>query len=281
MAATVAVITDSTASLPADLAARRGIRVVPLRVAAGGLASDDGPAALSGALGAEVRRGARLSTASPAPAAFAAAYAAAAAAGAEAAVSVHLSAGLSGTVNSATLAAAQAPVPVRVIDSRSLGMGLGFAALAAAQAAGAGGTLDDVAAAAAGRAARLRSFFVLDTLDQLSAGGRLDPGFPGAGSGLTVRPLLHLADGKVAVLEKLRTTSAAVRRLEEVAAEAAAGQPVDLAVQYLGDRERAAALAGRLERLVPHARHRYLAEAGPVILAHTGPGMLGVVVAPY
>ena len=90
-----------------------------------------------------------------------------------------------------------------------------------------------------------------------------------------------MAEGKVAVLEKFRTTSAAVRRLEEAAAEAAAGQPVDLAVQYLGDRERAAALAGRLKRLIPHARHRYLAEAGPVILAHTGPGMLGVVVAPY
>jgi len=281
MAAGVAVVTDSTACLPPDLLASSGVRVVPLRVTAGAVVSDDGPAALSGALEAELLRGARLSTASPAPAAFAAAYAAAAAAGAEGAVSVHLSAGLSGTVNSATLAAAQAPVPVRVIDSRSLGMGLGFAALAAAEAAGAGGTLDDVAAAAAGRAARLRSFFVLDTLDQLSAGGRLDPGFPGAGSGLTVRPLLHLADGKVAVLEKLRTTSAAVRRLEEAATESAAGQPVDLAVQYLGDRERGAALAGRLERLIPYARHRYLAEAGPVILAHTGPGMLGVVVAPY
>jgi len=160
-------------------------------------------------------------------------------------------------------------------------MGLGFAALAAAEAAGAGGALEDVAAAAAGRAARLRSFFVLDTLDQLAAGGRLDPGFPGAGSGLTIRLLLHLAQGKVAVLEKLRTTSAAVRRLEEVTAESAAGQPVDLAVQYLGDRDRGAALAGRLERLIPQARHRYLAEAGPVILAHTGPGMLGAVVAPY
>ena len=281
MTAAVAVVTDSTACLPADLVASSGIRVVPLRVAAGGLVSDDGPAALSGALEAELRRGARLSTASPAPAAFAAAYAAAAAAGAEAVVSVHVSAGLSGTVNSATLAAAGAPVPVRVIDSRSLGMGLGIVALAAAAAAGDGRELGDVAAVATGRAARLRSFFVLDTPDQLSAGGRLDPGFPGAGSGLTVRLLLHLAEGKVAVLEKLRTTSAAVRRLEEVAAESAAGQPVDLAVQYLGDRERAVALAGRLERLIPYARHRYLAEAGPVILAHTGPGMLGVVIAPY
>jgi DegV family protein with EDD domain len=172
-------------------------------------------------------------------------------------------------------------VPVRVVDSRSLGMGLGFAALAAADAADAGRGLDDAAAAAARRAARLRSFFVLDTLDQLTAGGRLDPGFPGAGSGLTFRPLLHLADGQVAVLEKFRTVSAALRGLEEVAAESAAGQPVDLAVQYLGDPQHAAALAERFERLIPAARHRYLAEAGPVILAHTGPGMLGVVVAPY
>jgi DegV family protein with EDD domain len=280
--AAVAVVTDSTACLPAALAARSGIRVVPLRIVAGGLAADDGPSACGGApgaLGAQIRRGARLSTASPAPERFAGAYAAAAAAGAAAVVSVHLSADLSGTVNAARLAAGGAPVPVRVVDSRSLGMGLGFAALAAAEAAGAGGNLDAVAAAASARSARLRSFFVLDSLDQLSAGGRLGPS--GLGAGLTVRPLLHLADGRVAVLEKLRTPSAAARRMEEAAAEYAAGQPVDVAVQYLGPAERGRALAGRLEVLIPDARHRYLAEASPVIEAHTGPGMLGVVVAPY
>jgi DegV family protein with EDD domain len=280
MAAAVAVVTDSTACLPAGLAVRCGIAVVPLRVVAAGLAADDGPSALSGALGAELRGGARLSTASPAPERFAAAYAAAAQAGAGAVVSVHVSACLSGTVNSAGLAASGAPVPVRVVDSRSLGMGLGFAALAAAEAAEAGADCDGVARAACRRAETLRSFFVLDTLDQLSAGGRLPRGPSGAAAGLTVRPLLHLADGRVAVLEKLRTPSAAVRRLEEVAAEFAAGRPVDLAVQYLGSPERGETLAGRLEQLIPGARHRYLAEAGPVIRAHTGPGMLGVVVAP-
>ncbi len=291
MAAAVAVVTDSTACLPPGLSARYGIRVVPLRVVAGGQAADDGPSALSGALAAELGRGARLSTASPAPERFAAAYAAAASAGAGAVVSVHLSAGLSGTVNSATLAAGRAPVPVRVVDSRSLGMGLGIAVLTAAEAAEAGGDADDVAAAAFARSAGLRSFFVLDSLDRLSAGGRLDPGAapPGAGltgagltgAGLTARPLLHLAGGRVEVLEKLRTPSAAVRRLEEVAAEFAAGKRVDLAVQYLGPAGPGAALAERLERLIPGARRRYLAAVGPVIQAHTGAGMLGVVVAPY
>ncbi|HTW04967.1 MAG TPA: DegV family protein [Streptosporangiaceae bacterium] len=281
MAAAVTVVTDSTACLPAGLAARCGIAVVPLRVVAAGLADDDGPSALSGPLGEELGGGARLSTASPAPERFAAAYAAAAQAGAGAVVSVHVSAGLSGTVSSATLAASAAPVPVRVVDSRSLGMGLGFAALAAAEAAAAGADPGAVAGAARDRAQALGSFFVLDALDELHAGGRLSPDRPGAAAGLTFRPLLHLAGGRVAVLEKLRTPSAAVRRLEEVAAEFAGGRPVDVAVQYLGPPERGEALARRLEPLIPGARHRYLAEAGPVIRAHTGPGMLGVVVAPY
>lgn len=284
MAGAVAVVTDSTASLTADLAARHGIRVVALRVMADGVAADDGPAALSGAIGDELRRGARLSTASPAPERFAGAYAAAAAAGAEAIVSVHLSAGLSGTVSSARLAAGRAPVPVRVVDSRSLGMGTGLAALTAAEAAAAGRPPEEVAAAASRRSARLRSFFVLDTLDYLHAGGRLDPALAPATSGpgpaLTARPLLHVVDGKVVVLEKVRTPSAAARRLEEVAVAFAGAQPVDVAVQHLGHPERAAALAERLGRLIPGARRRYLAEAGAVIMAHTGPGMLGVVVAP-
>ena len=281
MPGAVAVITDSTACLAPDLAARRGIGVVPLRVVAGPAAADDAPGPPSAPIEAELRGGARLSTASPAPARFAAAYAAAAGAGAAAIASIHLSADLSGTVGSARQAAARAPVPVRVVDSRSLGMGLGIAVLAAAEAAAAGRALDEVAATACDRSARLRSFFVLDSLDQLSAGGRIAPAPARAGPALTARALLQITDGKIALLEKVRTRSAAARRLEELAAEFAAGRPVDLAVQYLGPAARAAALAGRLERLIPGARHRYLAEGGAVILAHTGPGMLGVVVAPY
>jgi fatty acid-binding protein DegV len=83
------------------------------------------------------------------------------------------------------------------------------------------------------------------------------------------------------VLERVRTRSAAQRRLEELAVAAAAGQRVDVAVQHLDRAEDAAALAGRLEQLIPGVRHRSLADAGHVILAHTGPGLLGVVVAPY
>src|ERR1022692_742344 len=164
MTAAVAVVTDSTACLTAELAAGGDIRIVPLRVVLHDRAADeDAPDEPDEAVPDEpdeagpdegapdqdvtvtiadveqaLRAGERVGTASPAPERFAAAYAAAAAGGAEAIVSVHLSGDLSGTVNSASLAAVSAPVPVRVVDSRSIGMGLGLAVRTAAAAARAG-----------------------------------------------------------------------------------------------------------------------------------------------
>jgi DegV family protein with EDD domain len=276
----VTVVTDSAACLAADLAGQQHVLVVPLRVLAGEQAVDDGPVPLPEVIEEQLRVGQRLSTARPAPARFAAAYAAAAAAGAAAVVSVHLSGQLSGTVTSAAQAAASAPVPVRVVDSRSIGMGLGLAVLAAARAACAGQSADDVAAAASWCAARLGSFFALDSPDHLRAGGRLDPAPGSSGSALTARPLMQVRDGRISVLERVRTPSAAAARLEELAVAIAAGQPADFAVQHLGNARRAAELAGRLALAMPQARHSYLAEAGAAIRAHTGPGMLGVVVAP-
>jgi DegV family protein with EDD domain len=289
MTAAVAVVTDSTACLSADLAAGGSIRVVPLRVVLHDRAADedapDEPDADAAVTIADVERalrgGERVGTASPAPERFAAAYAAAAAGGAEAVVSIHLSGGLSGTVNSAALAAASAPVPVRVVDSQSIGMGLGLAVLTAAAAARAGHDADAVAGAASSRAAGLRSYFALDTPGYLRAGGRLDPSPALPDSALTARPLLYVRDGRIVLLEKARTPAGAIRRLEQLAADFAADKPVDLAVQYLGDTARAAAFAGRLASLIPGVRETYLAAADAVICAHTGPGMLGVVVAPY
>jgi fatty acid-binding protein DegV len=316
MTGPVAVVTDSTACLPADVTGPLGIAVVPLRVVAGRVSADDEPGVLDGPIGAELRRGRRLSTARPAPAAFAASYAAAAAAGARAVVSVHLSGRLSGTIRSAQLAASGAAVPVRVVDSLSIGMGLGFAVLAAARSAAAGRQADAVAAAASACAVRVGSFVALDSTEYLAAGGRLDAGGGvgaggldaggglgaggldagggmgagglGAGGGLdsaagrtlvlTARPLLHIRDGRIGVLDRVRTRSAALTRLSELAVEFAAGRPVDLAVQYLGAAERAATLARRLAEAIPAAPPASVAEAGAAILAHTGPGMLGVVV---
>jgi len=276
----VTVVTDSAACLTGDLAGQHHVLVVPLRVLAGEQAVDDRPAPLPEVIEQQLRAGQRLSTARPAPDRFAATYAAAAAAGAAAVVSVHLSGQLSGTISSAGLAAGSASVPVIVVDSRSIGMGLGLAVLAAARAASAGQGADDVAAAASRCAAQLGSFFACDTPDLLRAGGRLDAPAGPRDSVLTARPLLHVRDGRIALLERVRTLSAAAARLEELAVGFAAGGPVDVGVVHLGNAERAARLAGRLAMAIPAQRHAYLAEAGAAIRAHTGPGMLGVAVAP-
>jgi DegV family protein with EDD domain len=274
-----ALVTDSSASLDPRLA----VTVVPLRVLAGGAVADDTTGPLPAAIARELARGERLSTTRPAPERFAAAYAAAAAAGAPAVVSVHLSGELSGTLGSARLAAASAPVPVHVVDSRTIGAGLGLVVAAAARAAAAGLPAPRVVQAARDQAARLGSFFALDTQAQLNAGGRLSGSRPGratAAALLRSRPLLAIRDGQVVVLERVRTLAAAQDRLVQRAAVHAAGRRTELAVQHIGNPAAAADLRQRLAAAIPAAGPIPVTEAGTAILAHTGPGLLAVVAAP-
>jgi fatty acid-binding protein DegV len=301
----VTVVTDSSASLPSAPAPPGEFVVVPLRVLAGGAVADDAPGTLPAPIARELSRGERLTTARPAPEQFAAAYRAAAAAGAPEIVSVHLSGELSGTIGSARLAAATAPVPVHVVDSGSIGAGLGIVAAAAARAAAAGQPGAAVAQAAIHRAARIGSFFALDSQEQLRAGGRLGPpggpvlspspgpGLilgpgpragpgrgPAGGSMMRSRPVLHIRDGRIVVLERVRTRSAAADRLTELAAGFAAGHPCEVIVQHLDNPAGAADLARQLAAAIPAAGTIRLVTAGTAIWAHTGPGLLGVAVAP-
>ncbi len=96
---------------------------------------------------------------------------------------------------------------------------------------------------------------------------------------------MRVVDGQIVPFEKVRTMARAVARLEQLAASFAAefapgGARVDLAVQHVANSERAAQLAGRLKSRIPSLRTLHISEAGPVIAVHTGPDMLGVVVAP-
>jgi DegV family protein with EDD domain len=277
----VAVVTDSTSSLPEGLAARRGIRVVPLEVRLGSLVGQEGvdidTAQLCAAL---ADRRLDVQTSRPAPAQFAARYRAALDEGASAVVSVHLSRELSGTWEAARLAAAEiGDDRVRVVDSRAACMGLGYAVLAAADAAEAGKPVDEVVAAASDVAARCRMFFSLDSLERLRRGGRIGAAAALFGTALAVKPLLHVAHGRILPLEKVRTTARAAQRLVELAAAAAGEGPVDLAVQHLAAATRAEDLAARLRDRLDVAR-LLVSEVGAVIGAHVGTGLLGVVVVP-
>lgn len=276
----VAVVTDSTSYLPAQLVRECDIEVVPLQVVIGGTAYDEGGETSSATVAQALRSWTPVTTSRPGPAAFADAYERAAGRGCDGVVSVHLSSKMSGTVESAELAAKESQVRVEVVDSRSLGMGLGFAVLAAARAAMDGGTVDDVAGVARTRAAATAAIFYVDTLEHLRRGGRIGPAAALLGSALAVKPLLHLVDGHIEPLEKVRTSSRAIARLEELAVEKAGSAAVDVAVHHLANPDRAESLAQRLLTRISGLQDMHVSEVGAVVGAHVGPGMLAVVVAP-
>ncbi len=280
MSPPVAVVTDSTAYLGAEATGRWNIAVVPVQVILGDREIDDVTPFDAGLLAHALKGRSPIVTSRPAPERFADAYRRAAANGAAAIVSVHLSGALSGTADSARLAAREASVPVEVVDSGSIAMGLGFAVLAAARAAVAGAAAAEVADAARRRAAAASTFFYVETLDYLRHGGRIGRVTNLLGSALSIKPLLRMADGEIGVLEKVRTGSRALARLEDLAVEAAGDRPVDVAVQHLMAAERAEALTKGLTARLPRLVRMWVAEVGPVLGAHVGPGMLGVTVAP-
>jgi DegV family protein with EDD domain len=277
-----ALVTDSTAYLPAEVTGGLDIQVVPLHVVVGGQEYREGVDISPDEVAAALRSFTPVSTSRPAPAAFLQAYEAAAERGADAVVSVHLSTELSSTVGGAELAAEQAPVPVTVVDSRALGMAMGHAVLAGARAASRGASAEQVADVVRRTSEAASVVFYVDTLEYLRRGGRIGRAGALLGSALAIKPILGLRDGHIVPLERVRTSSRAIARLEELAVEAAqasGGAGVDVAVHHLDSAERAARLVERLTSRLPDASVSTV-ELGAVVGAHVGPGTLAVAVVP-
>ncbi|MFC8196404.1 DegV family protein [Streptomyces sp. NPDC060006] len=276
----VAIVTDSTAYLPPRTMERHGITAVPLTVVLGDQALEEGTEISARSLAQALQKRRSVTTSRPSPEVFAETYRRVAGTGATGIVSLHLSSEFSGTYDAAVLAAREAPVPVRVVDTGMVAMALGFCALAAAESAEAGGTVDDAVTAAEKRAAGTYAYFYVDTLDYLRRGGRIGAAQALLGSALAVKPLLQLDGGRIELLEKVRTATRAIARLEEIVADRAGSAQVDIAVHHLAAPERASALAERLRVRVPGLADLHVSEVGAVIGAHTGPGLLGAVVSP-
>jgi DegV family protein with EDD domain len=279
----ITLVTDSTASLPPEVAEKHGIVVVPLQVVIGARSYDEGVegGATAETVAEALREWKPVSTSRPTPAAMLEVYQRAAAEGATAIVSVHLSSDLSGTYESAKLAAKESPVPVTPVDSRQLGMATGFAVLAAAEMLAGGGSAAEAADVVRRRTSGTTSLFYVDTLEYLRRGGRIGAAAALLGSALSVKPLLQLVDGRIGMLEKVRTAGRALSRLEELAVEAAGDQQVDVAVAHLANPQRAELLAEHLRtRLAANLADRdvVVGEVGAVIGAHVGPGMVAAVV---
>lgn len=280
MSRRVAVVTDSTAYLPPDLVRASGVTVVPVQVIVGGHAHDEtsdeaGVRRVADAL----RAWQPVTTSRPSPERFRAAFAAALAQGADSLVCATLSARMSGTYDSARLAAKEIDADVRVVDSRTVAMALGFAVLAGNDVAVQGGDTDAVAEVIERRARDSTSLFYVDTLEYLRRGGRIGSTRAAVGQALKVKPILRILDGEVVPLDRVRTTGKAIARLTELALAAAEGRPVEFAVQDLDAQARALDLAATLRQRRPEARV-VTCPLGAAVGAHTGPGIVSVAVSP-
>ncbi|HIW63632.1 MAG TPA: DegV family protein [Candidatus Stackebrandtia excrementipullorum] len=278
----VAVVTDSTACLPPGIASRYPVTVVPMPVTVNGIDGREGIDVTSEDVQAALgERRVDVSTSRPAPTELAQLYGRLLDEGAAAVVSIHLSGELSGTCDAARAAAAEYGDRVIVVDSRNTGMGTGFAVLAAAKAARRGRGRGEVAELARRTADRTNTFFYVDTLEFLRRGGRIGAAQALLGTALSVKPLLHIRDGRVEVREKVRTSGRALARLEDLALKASGDGVVDIGVHHLGSPTPAQALVERLsDRFGSRLRDTYITEVGAVLAAHCGPGLLGVVVLP-
>ncbi len=279
MSRSVALVSDST-SVHAELGQRLDVIIVPLHVIIGAKTYDEGTGATPETVAAALKQRTPVSTSRPPPEAFLRVYERAFRDGADAIVSVHLSSEVSGTFESAELAARRAPIPVYVVDSRQLGMATGFAVESAAQALDEGVDAEQAAEVARARAEAMTALFYVDTLEHLRRGGRVGAAAALLGSALAVKPLLKVEDGCIVALEKVRTAAKALNRMQEIAVAAAGEEEVDVAVSHLANPAGAEALASGLRARLPQLDDVVVTQVGAVIGAHVGPGMLAVVVAP-
>jgi DegV family protein with EDD domain len=194
--------------------------------------------------------------------------------------SIHLSAGISGTFESASQAKRQLvsegadESAIQVLDSRSACGGMGMTVLAAAKAASEGLSAADVLDRANSARDQLQMWFAIDTLEYLRKGGRIGAARAWLGSALQIKPILTLEE-EITPVERVRTRRRVFERLVQFARELQEAQLDGWVVQHIQDPENAERLASQ-GREIFGTDPVFISEIGPVIGAHTGPGLLGI-----
>jgi fatty acid kinase fatty acid binding subunit len=275
------IVCDSTADLEPAYLAERGVTMVPLTVFFGDEGfldwvdmRPDGPDGFYERL--KVAR--KLPTTSqPAPVRFGDAYRALAEAGCDSVVTITLSAKLSGTFESATIAAADSPVPVAVVDTAVVSHGAGLVVEAVADARDAGATFEELERIARGTSEESELFFVLETLDYLVKGGRAGRAQGLAASVLDIKPVLRFEEGIIAPFRKTRGTHRAFAELAaHVTEDAQQRGPLRAAVFHACDPDRAELLVQALEASGADLEIASIGLVGAVIGTYAGPGAVGL-----
>jgi DegV family protein with EDD domain len=271
LAGSFAVVTDSTADLPAEWKARYGIEVVPLKVLFGKETFRDGVDMNNEQFFQRLAASTALPTTSaPSPGEFAEVYRRLAR-DHDGCISIHIGAQLSATAEAARVGASSVEgFHVEVVDSETVSMPIAFLCRIAAECP----SLDDAVAAVRQRVPRTRVLALLDTLRYLEMGGRLSRAQAMIGTMLDLKPLLLVKDREIKPVDRVRTRSRAVERMVEFFKTEL---PVEhVAVMHAQAPDEAARIADRLRADLP-GQEVIVGQIGCVLGTHTGPKALGVV----
>jgi DegV family protein with EDD domain len=271
-------VTDSTAYLPEAMVRTHDIRVVPLYVHFGDKAFKEGVDMKNGEFFDRLKEAPELPTTSqPSAGEFHEVYKDLASAGHEI-VTITISSKLSGTWNSATAAKEMLPhAGISVIDSLSTSVGLQLMLEAAIGAASEGATRGEIEDQIEQIRAKMKVLFVVDTLEYLAKGGRIGNAKAFLGTLLKVKPILVLQDGAIEPCEQVRSKRKALLRMLDLVEDhlGSQGPQAKVAITNALVPQEAEALAHELaDRL--SCSEPSIADIGPVVGTHTGPGVIGV-----
>jgi DegV family protein with EDD domain len=264
------VVTDSTADVLPEWRDRYGIEVVPLNVVFGNESFRDRVDLSDEEFFARLKVASKLpKTSAPAPGEFAAVYERLSHE-CDGIISIHLGGSLSGTIESARLAASTLEgFPITVVDSESLTICVGFLCRVAAEAP----TLEEAVRRVQERVPGLRILALLDTLRYLEMGGRINRAQAMLGSVLDVKPIMGVSEGRIRPLDRVRTRRKALARLVELFRQ---DLPVEqVAVMHAQAPEEAEDLRARVQAELDGVSV-VTSQIGPVLGTHIGPGAVGI-----
>ncbi|MBN1151921.1 MAG: DegV family protein [Dehalococcoidia bacterium] len=274
------IITDSVACLPATLAEELGIHVIPVRLAADGVAYRDLDKELPDTQIRRLQEASAIDTTPWSPEHYCREYLQAAM-GVDHLVHVVAFSSFTSTMSlaraGASMAQERAPgLRIEVVDSGSTLMAQGFVALSAARTALVGGTIDEIVAAAVAVRDVVRTVVSLGTLRYVARTGRVPRLVSWANTLLGVKPVVGLALGKEEPLGLVRSRSQEMRTLvEKVEAMVGDGVSLHLAVMDTGRPDDGEELLQRLREEL-HPAESFHTGLSPVSQVVSGPGLLGV-----
>ena len=274
MAHDIALVTDSTCDIPAEWREKYDINIVPVTIVFNGTSYRDGVNMTAEQFYERLsKEPQRPTTSQPSPEDFLKAYRKAKEKGAKEILAIILSAAMSGTFESARMAAEQMDIPVHVVDSQNNSMGLGWQVIAAARVRESGGGLDEMLSAAKKVRDHMVYFVSLDTIDYLASGGRIADAARFINSILKIKPLVFVKpeSGTVGASLPARSRKLAVEGLyREFFKRLNVKKPLHITVLHNQALKEAQELADRI-RLEFSPRELFISYASPVLGVHTGP----------